>query len=50
MGDQKLSSPLQTIVRQKVDITSIRQALLAQNAPIADILAQFWLTRQSPNH
>lgn len=50
MGDQKLSSPLQTIVRQKVDITSIRQALLTQNAPIADILAQFWLTRQSPNH
>ena len=50
MGDQKLSSPLQTIVRQKVDITSIRQALLAQNAPIADILAQFWLPRQSPNH
>ena len=42
MGDQKLSSPLQTIVRQKVDITSIRHALLVPHAPIADILAEFW--------
>ncbi|MCG2784491.1 MAG: FAD-dependent oxidoreductase [Anaerolineae bacterium] len=42
MGDQKLSSPLQTIVRQKVDITSIRRALLVPHAPIADILAEFW--------
>jgi NAD(P)H-nitrite reductase large subunit len=50
MGDQKLSSPLQTIVRQKVDITSIRHALLVPHAPIADLVAQFWLTRQSPNH
>ncbi len=42
MGDQKLSSPLQTIVRDHVDISSIRAALLARNAPIADILAEFW--------
>lgn len=41
MGDQKLSGPLQTIVREKTDITSIRPQLLAPNAPIADILATF---------
>lgn len=42
MGDQKLSSSLQTIVRQKVDITPIRAALLVPHAPIADVLAEFW--------
>lgn len=50
MGDQKLSRPLQTIISQKIDITPIRTQLLAPDAPIADILAQFWLTHQSPNH
>ena len=50
MGDQKLSGPLQALVRQKTDITPIRAQLLAPNAPIADILAQFWSTLQSPNH
>ena len=43
MGDQKLSYALQTIVRDKIDISSIRAALLAPNASIADILAGFWL-------
>jgi NAD(P)H-nitrite reductase large subunit len=42
MGDQKLSSALQTIVRERVEITSIREQLLAPNAPIADIVAHFW--------
>jgi len=42
MGDQKLSSALQTIVRDRLDISSIREQLLAPNAPIADILAKFW--------
>jgi NAD(P)H-nitrite reductase large subunit len=42
MGDQKLSSPLQAIVRDKVDISPIRAQLLAPNAPIADITASFW--------
>jgi NAD(P)H-nitrite reductase large subunit len=41
MGDQKLSAALQTIVREKIDISSIHAALLAPNAPIADILADF---------
>lgn len=42
MGDQKLSAALQTIVRERVDISSIREQLLVPNAPIADILAGFW--------
>lgn len=41
MGDQKLSGPLQTLIREKTDITPIRAQLLAPNAPIADILAAF---------
>ena len=42
MGDQKLSAALQTIIREAVDITAIREQLLAPNAPMADILAHFW--------
>jgi hypothetical protein len=42
MGDQKLSTALQSIVRDKVDISPIHSALLAPDAPVADILARFW--------
>ncbi len=42
MGDQKLSSPLQTLIRQEVDISPIHDQLLQKDAPIADILAHFW--------
>jgi NADPH-dependent 2,4-dienoyl-CoA reductase/sulfur reductase-like enzyme len=42
MGDQKLSPALQTIIRKRIDISPIREKLLAPNAPIADILAAFW--------
>ncbi len=42
MGDQKLSSPLQTMVRDRIDITPIRDQLLAPNARIAEILVNFW--------
>ncbi len=42
MGDQKLSSALQVIIRDGVDISSIRSKLLSPGAPIADILAGFW--------
>lgn len=41
MGDQKLSAPLQQLIREKVEITPIRAQLLAPHAPIADILAGF---------
>ncbi|MCX6066133.1 MAG: FAD-dependent oxidoreductase [Chloroflexi bacterium] len=42
MGDQKLSAALQAIIRDRIDITSIREHLIAPSAPIADIVARFW--------
>ncbi len=41
MGDQKLSASLQKIIRQKVEITPIREQLLAPQASLADVLVQF---------
>jgi NAD(P)H-nitrite reductase large subunit len=42
MGDQTLSRPLQQMVAEKADITSIRGQLLQPGAPLGDILADFW--------
>lgn len=42
MGDQTLSMPLQKLIAGKVDISPIREKLLAPNARIADVLADFW--------
>ena len=42
MGDQTLSKPLHQLVSQQVDITSIRDQLLHPDAPLADILADFY--------
>jgi len=42
MGDQKLSMPLQKIISQKMDISSIRDKLLRKDAKIADVIVEFW--------
>jgi len=42
MGDQTLSFPLEKIISNNVDISSIRDNLLAPNANISDVLARFW--------
>jgi len=42
MGDQKLSLPLQRIISENMDISSIRERLLAPNAKIGDVLAEYW--------
>jgi len=42
MGDQKLSGALQAIIRDRIDIASIREQLLLPGAPLADIIAQFF--------
>ncbi len=42
MGDQTLSRPLHHLIADQVDITPIREQLLQQGAPLADILADFW--------
>lgn len=48
MGDQLLSYALQSIVSQKMDISASRSALLEPNAPIADLLSDYW-TKARPN-
>lgn len=47
MGDQRLSAALQMLIREKIEITPIRARLLAPNAPIADLLADFWVTTRA---
>jgi hypothetical protein len=42
MGDQTLSFPLEKIISNNINISSIRDNLLAPNANIADVLAGFW--------
>lgn len=47
MGDQKLSLPLERIVSEQVDISPIRERLMASNARIGDVLAEFWADRKT---
>jgi NAD(P)H-nitrite reductase large subunit len=42
MGDQTLSMPLEKLISNKVNISSIRDELLSPNANISDVLAGFW--------
>jgi NAD(P)H-nitrite reductase large subunit len=43
MGDQTLSWPLQKMVAGGADISSIREPLMKPNAPLADLIADFWI-------
>lgn len=43
MGDQSLSRAVHHLVKERVDITPIRDQLLQPNAPIADLIAGFWM-------
>ena len=45
MGDQKLSFPLEKIISNNLDISSIRERLLAPNAKVADVIAEFWASQ-----
>jgi len=47
MGDQKLSFPLEKIISNHADITPIRKKLLQPDAPIGDIIADFWTSRRA---
>ena len=49
MGDQGLSSPLETLIRDRVDISAIRDRLLEPGAQVADILGGFWAARGLPH-
>lgn len=46
IGDQKLSFPLEKIISNQADISSIREKLLQPNAPVGDIIADYWTTRR----
>jgi NAD(P)H-nitrite reductase large subunit len=43
MGDQTLSWPLQKMIAGGADISPIRDRLLAPDAPIADLIAAYWM-------
>jgi hypothetical protein len=49
MGDQKLSLPLEKMILDKMDITPIRERLLAPDAKIGDVITEFWTSRNSKN-
>jgi hypothetical protein len=42
MGDQTLSMSLQKMVANKMDISSIRDKLLASDVKIADVVVDYW--------
>lgn len=42
MGDQTLSIPLQRIITQQVDISPMRDRLLAHDAKLSDVIVDFW--------
>jgi hypothetical protein len=43
MGDQTLSRPVQHIVSQRLDISSIRPSLLAAGADLSSIIVKYWI-------
>lgn len=43
MGDQTLSQTLQHVILQQVQIESIRQRLYEPDAPLGDIITNFWM-------
>lgn len=49
MGDQTLSFPLEKIISSSMDISPIRERLLAPNAKIGDIVAEFWAGVKAQN-
>jgi NAD(P)H-nitrite reductase large subunit len=42
MGDQKLSQPLHRLIRDRVDIRSIRDRLLHPNNHLGELISHFW--------
>ncbi|HSO27730.1 MAG TPA: FAD-dependent oxidoreductase [Anaerolineales bacterium] len=49
MGDQTLSSPLNHLIREQVSIQPIHGRLMQPDAPLADILAEFWGSLRGAN-
>ena len=49
MGDQTLSNPLHQLIENHVDITSIRDDLMAPDADLVNKIIEFWSTWSSAN-
>jgi NAD(P)H-nitrite reductase large subunit len=49
MGDQTLSQALQQIILHQANISSIRQQLLQPDAPLGDLLTNFWIEWKNRN-
>ena len=49
MGDQTFSKPLYHLIARKADISEIKGKLLEPDAPIADILALYWIEGRTRN-
>ncbi len=47
MGDQKLSTPLQHMIAEKMNIALIRDRLLMKDARIADVILDYWMRSQA---
>lgn len=47
MGDQTLSLPLEKIIAGNLNISSIHDKLLAPNAKIADVIADYWTSMKN---
>lgn len=47
MGDQSLSRAIHHFIKDRIDISSIRTKLLQPDAPIADLIADFWTDRRA---
>ena len=50
MGDQTLSQPLHHLIKNQVDITPIRNALLHPKTKLGDLIANFWLHQRGLIH
>lgn len=42
MGDQTLSNPLHHMIAEHIDISAVREKWLQPNAPLADLVTDFW--------
>jgi NAD(P)H-nitrite reductase large subunit len=49
MGDQTLSRPLQVLIREQVDISSIRETMLLPHCSLVDTLKGFWEEYEGKN-
>jgi NAD(P)H-nitrite reductase large subunit len=50
MGDQSLSRPLQDLIRERVDMTPVRDHLLSPEGHLSSIITDYWETWRRGQH